>query len=635
MLRQKDVYGLVFLQVISVAFVAYHFVALWTSQEALSHYTTHAFGAIVIAALGVFLAFDARRLGRISLAIAIAGACLAVAGATYLRFRIDYLQTQAPFLAPVDVAFGFAFVSGCLIVGRYVWGAILPVVVGIALLYLFFGPALPFPFGHPGNDLAYNAAILGMGQTSGALKWIPLSADTLFLIMVYGAVIQELGAYRMLMEIGKAIGNHVRGGVALPAVIGSALTGTVTGVSMANVMITGTATIPAMTRSGYSKETAAAIESVASSGAQIMPPIMGLGIFILAEFVRLPYIEVAWKGLVPALIYFAAIGAAVLLITRKQGIAHKREDVNWNDVWFFGPQLFVPLLALVYMLSNRYSGIYAGSVAVALAVGLYLIMPVLVGEFGGWKERLLRVFRALAAGGIAGSQVALLVVLAGMLAQVITVTNFSELSRLVAGPLYEHFPALALIITAIFTIILGTGLPTVIAYVLGAITMVPVLQDLGYNHIAAHFFVFYFAVFANITPPVALNVLIASRIAGSSFMGTCMESLRLSVPAFILPFLFLYQPSLLEFPALSVGMAVTTFLVSTSTLAFLFGFFGYFINQLSMVNRVIFIVVAGVGVWGLVMNDHSLMSVHLGVLVLVVAFLVWQAGSRKEDAASA
>lgn len=111
-------------------------------------------------------------------------------------------------------------------------------------------------------------------------------------------------------------------------------------------------------------------------------------------------------------------------------------------------------------------------------------------------------------------------------------------------------------------------------------------------------------------------------------MGTCMESLRLSVPAFILPFLFLYQPSLLEFPTISVDMLVATFLVSTSTLAFLFGFFGYFINQLSMVNRVIFIVVAGVGVWGLVMNDHSLMSVHLGVLVLVMAFLVRRGRSQ-------
>lgn len=611
------------LEILSVVFVSYHLLsAVFTFQDALGHYTTHAFGAIMIASLYLFVTGQAKDLGPVSFGIAVLGAALAIAGASYLRFNIEHLQVVAPFLEQTDILFGIVFIAGCLVVGRYVWGAILPVVVIIALVYLFFGPLLPFPYGHPGNNVAYNTAILGMGQTSGALKWIPLSADTLFLIMVFGGLIQELGVYRMLMEVGKAIGNYIRGGVAIPAVIGSALIGTVTGVSMANVMITGAATIPAMKRSGYSKETAAAIESVASSGAQILPPIMGLGIFILAEFVRMPYIEVAWRGLVPALIYFAAVGAAVIIITRKQGITHKRETVNWRDVWFYGPQLLLPLIALVYLLSNRYSGTYAGSVAVVLGIVLYLIMPVLVGDLRGWRERFGKVFKALASGGIAGSQVALLVVLAGMLAQIITVTNFSELSRIFAEPLYAEFPALALVITAIFTIILGTGLPTVIAYVLGAITMVPILQGLGYSQLGSHFFVFYFAVFANITPPVALNVMIASRIAGGSFMGTAMESFRLSVPAFILPFLFLYQPSLLDFPTLSMEMLIATAIVCTATLAFLFGFFGYLFESLSRTLRVLFLATASLGIWGLIANDHLLMSVHVGALAVLIAVCI-------------
>lgn len=608
------------LSVISVVFVLYHLVsAFYAQQQAVAHYTTHAFGAVLICSLSIFHGMDRGKVRRLSVFLALLGSILAIAGSAYLRARIGYLQIQAPFLAPIDVAFGIAFVVGLLIVGRFVWGAVLPIIIIIALLYLFFGPLLPYPYGHPGSDLAYNIAILGMGQTSGALKWIPLSADTLFLIMVFGGLIHRLGIYRMFMQIGRSVGNSVRGGAAIPAVTGSALIGTVTGVSMANVMITGASTIPTMKRSGYSAHTAAAIESVASSGAQILPPIMGLGIFILADFVHKPYIEVAWMGLVPALIYFIAIGAGVLLITRKNNIPHEEEAVDWREVAYLGPQLLIPLVILVYMLSQMYSGLYAGALAIIAMAVLHFITPILWRTGAKWTDLLVDLFRALAHGGIVGAQVTALVILAGMLAEVITVTNVTEIAANFIAPIYGHFPAFALIITAVFTIILGTGLPTVIAYVLGAIAMAPILQDLGFDQIATHFFIFYFAVFANITPPVALNVMVAAQIADCSFRRAVMESLRLSVPAFILPFLFLYQPTLLAFPDVSWEMAVVTLLVLTSTGSFLFGFFGFFLGHLSWGIRAAFIFVACLGIAGLIHANHIYSAIHLLSLAVMMA----------------
>lgn len=625
------------LRIASFSFVIYHIIgAYYIGQEAVAHYTTHVFGAIAISALSIFFLGERYRKKNFATAAAIVGSILAIVAAGYLRWNIDYLQIEAPFLAPLDVAFGFALVFGCLIVTGFVWGGTLPIVVIIGLFYLLFGPLLPFPYGHPGNDLAYNAALLGMGQTSGALKWVPLSSDTLFLIMVFGGVIHRLGVYKMFMELGKAIGNYVRGGVAVPAVIGSAMIGTVTGVSIANVMITGASTIPAMIRSGFPAKTAAAIESVASSGAQILPPIMGLGIFILAEFVGQPYIEVAWKGLVPALVYFITVGVAVLLITRKNRIPHETESVNWRRVAYLGPQLLVPLFVLVYMLSQRYSGLYAGSVAVMLGVFLYIVTPILWREKVIWKRRFEDVFDALAQGGIVGAQTAVLILLAGMLAEIITITNIPALAGMLIGPVFEHFPAIALIITAAFTILLGTGLPTVIAYVLGAITMAPILQQLGYNQIGVHFFIFYFAVFANITPPIALNVMVASRIAGCSVGGAIIESVRLSIPAFLLPFLFLYQPSLLAFPEVSWEMLWVTVVVMSSTLAFLFAFLGVYLSVLSALMRLAFLVVASIGMWGLIVNDTRVIASHvvtMGALVAMNIFFRKSSPGRGSDLA--
>lgn len=586
-------------------------------QESLEHYTNHLTGALVITGVAALAA----TLGRthegwvLRLLVPSALTALLILGAiatAYIRLGLDRLETLATFLAPVDMVIGAMLLAAIIGFTWATWGAVVTAVVGAAILYFFFGHHLWGPLAHTRFDATYVMSYLGMGLTAGLFKWVPLSADTIFLFMVFGAVVNRIHVHALFMELGKAIGNAVRGGVAFPAVIGSALIGTVTGNSIGNVVLTGSMTIPLMKRFGYSPSSAAAIEAVASSGAQIMPPIMGLGVFIMAAFLNISYIDAALRGTIPAILYFLGVGLGVFFLTRSRGIKHSALSVDWRLAARLAPTFVFSFAILVGLLLARHSENYAAFFAIAAMLALSLFQ-------GPQRPSLKEIVLGLAEGGVMGAQLAVLVIAAGALAQTVEITNFSEIAyALLAHSLLGANTIVALLIAMFFVIVLGTGMPTAIAYVLGAITLAPLLQNLGLDRFAIHFFIFYFAVFANNTPPVALNVSAAANIAQAPFWRSCWETMVLSATAFFLPFAFVYNPALLDFPHLSWALVMPSIVTVLATFALAVAIFGHFIIRLGFFRRSLFGLAVIVGLAYVMHVEPWWLAIFMTLLTLAV-----------------
>ena len=605
--------------VLGFLLTAYHMVMVFgVFQESLEHYTNHLSGALLITALTAVVAAlgTQHRHWMFRILVPSALAVLLVVGVIasgYIRLGLDRLEMLMTFLEPIDMVIGSMLLAAILGFTWATWGAVVTIVVSLAILYFFLGQHLWGPIAHAGYDPTFVMSYLGMGLTAGLFKWVPLSADTIFLFMVFGSLVNRIHLHQLFTELGKAIGNAVRGGIAFPAVIGSALIGTVSGNSMGNIVLTGSMTIPLMKRFGYSPSSAAAIESVASSGGQIMPPIMGLGVFIMAAFLNTPYIDTAQRGAIPALLYFLGVGVAVFFLTRSAGIRHMHLEVDWRLVGRLSPTFVVSFGVLVWLLLHRYSENYAAFYA--------LVTMIVLSQLQGRRRPAAKeIALGLAEGGIAGAQLAVLVVAAGALAQTVEMTNFAEIAyELMAGTLFAANTLVALVVTAIFVIVLGTGMPTAIAYVLGAITMAPLLQNLGIDRFAIHFFIFYFAVFANNTPPVALNVSTAARIADAPFWPTCYQTMLLSATAFFLPFAFVYNPSLLEFPRLSWRLVVPSIVTVLATFALAVAAFGYFRVFLDFWRRCLFGLAVIAGLAYVVRVEITWLAIFAVLLVVSIA----------------
>lgn len=614
---------------LGLLFTLYHMVMVFgVFQESLQHYTNHLTGALAltgVTALATSLRRAHERRGSRLLPWALALLLvLGLIATGYIRFGIERLETLATFLSPTDMVIGAMLLAAIIGFTWATWGGVVTAVVSAAILYFFFGQHLWGPLAHYGFAPSYVMSYLGMGLTAGLFKWVPLSADTIFLFMVFGALVNRMHVYMLFMELGKAIGNAVRGGVAFPAVIGSALIGTVTGNSIGNVVLTGSMTIPLMKRFGFSPSNAAAIEAVASSGGQIMPPIMGLGVFIMAAFLNVPYIDAALRGTVPAVLYFLGVAVAVFVLTRSRGIKHTALTVDWKLAARLAPTFLISFAVLIGLLLRRYSENYAAFYAIVTMLALALLQ-------GPQRPSLKGILLGLAEGGVTGAQLAVLVIAAGALAQTVEITNFSEIAyALLSHTLLGANTLVALIVAMFFIIVLGTGMPTAIAYVLGAITLAPLLQNLGIDRFAVHFFIFYFAVFANNTPPVALNVSAAAGIAQAPFWRSCWETVVLSATAFFLPFAFVYNPALLEFPRMSWALVVPSIVTVLATFALAVALFGHLYTRLGMFRRGLFALAVVTGM--AYVTRVELLWLAIFAVVLVTAVMVAFLAPRPEAA---
>jgi TRAP transporter 4TM/12TM fusion protein len=415
-----------------------------------------------------------------------------------------------------------------------------------------------------------------------------VSASYVMLFVIFGAFMERSGTGQLFMDFAMSITGSSAGGPGKVAVISSSLFGTVSGSAVANVMVDGPITIPLMKRTGFRPPFAAAVEAVASTGGQLMPPVMGAAAFVMAEFLAVPYAQVALWAAIPALLYYGAVFFAVHFESKRHGLAgvSKAELPRFLMVMSQRGHLFVPILIVLAGLMLGYSAPLAALIAALACIPVALLRSTTrVGI--SWHS----VLGALQDGARNTLAVAMACACAGIVIGCVTITGLGITFTQVVIALSQNSLILALLLTAVAGIVLGMGMPTTPAYIVMVALLVPAIIKLGAVTPAAHMFAFYFAILSAITPPVALAVFAAAGLAKADIWSTGWTAMRAGAPAYIVPFMFIYEPALL-----TIGdWTVTLF----ATLSALFGvvllsagLFGYLLRPASPWQRAMLIAAA-------------------------------------------
>ena len=418
-----------------------------------------------------------------------------------------------------SVGLPILIVAGCFIAYALIWGLSNPSLWGklnYTVRYLFY-------------------------SKEGILS-TPINVCSKFIVVfiIFGAFLERTGIADFFINISNAAVGWMSGGPAKVAVVVSAMEGMVSGSSVANTVGSGSVTIPLMKKTGYKPEFAAAAEASASTGGQIMPPIMGAAAFLMADYVQLPYSEIVVKAILPAVLYFAGIFIAVHLEAKKLGLRGlKKEELPRFAPLMKQLYLLLPLILLIYLVSTNQKSIqYAAAIAIVAAVAVSLFNK-------GNRITPKRFLEALAAGGQGTITVAAACGVAGIIAGPITMTGLANMMINTIVALAGNHVIIALFLTMLCCIVLGMGVPTTANYCIMAATCAPILIRMGVPAVAAHFFVFYFGIVADLTPPVALAAYAGAAIAQANPMKTALTSTKLAIAAFIVPYVFALNPAML------------------------------------------------------------------------------------------
>ena len=566
-----------------------------------------------------------------------------VGSACFFYFAINAftLIQLATRIEPIHVIIGVIGILVLIELCRRCVGIPILCVVAALLIYTFY------------NQLSYNPSFFNalknvvykLFYTTSGVIGTPINVCFTYIVLfiIFGAFLERTGIASFFIDFANRVAGWSSGGPAKVAVISSALCGMVSGSSVGNTVTTGSVTIPMMKKTGYKPEFAGAVEAAASTGGQIMPPIMGAAAFLMAEYMDLPYAEVAVKAILPAILYFSGIFIAVHLEAKKLGLQGipRTELPKWGYL-LRNLYLILPLVLLVWLVSSGAKTMATSaaiSILASFVIGFIHLLATNIRQMKGqgfgkilWltvKASLLSAVDALAAGAKGAITVAVACAMAGMIAGCITVTGLASILINAIVQLAGNATIVGLVLTMLCCIVLGMGVPTTANYCIMASTCAPILIQLGFSPVAAHFFVFYFGIVADITPPVALAAYAGSAIAKSNPMKTGINATKLAIAAFIVPYIFAYNPSMLF-----VGNVewYDVLLISVTALLGLFGIAaalnGHLFRKIPMVLRLA--LVAG----GLGMMIPGLTSDLIG-LAVVAAVVVFQYISGKKQAASA
>lgn len=495
---------------------------------------------------------------------------LTVAAGAYiiLEYRNIVMRLGQPTTA--DIVLGIAMIVVVLEAARRATGPALTIIAGVFLVYNFIGPWLPGLVGHKGYSLA--RVVSQMYLTTEGIFGVPLgvSASYIFLFVFLTTMLEKLGMGKFLINLAMALMGRYTGGPAKTAVLASGLMGSISGSAVANVVGTGTFTIPLMKANGYKPHFAGAVEACASSGGQLMPPVMGAAAFIIAEFLGLPYLKVALAALIPAILYYLGIMMGVHFEACRLGLKGLPSErlPQVKMVLKEGGHFLIPLAVLVVFLALQYTPSRSAFYAI---VALLAVSFLKRSTWLTWERLRYGILDA----AHSTTTVALACAAAGLVIGSFNITGLGlKLSAFIVEVSGGYLP-LALALTGVISLIMGMGLPTTAAYIVVGTMVAPALTKMGLPPLAAHLFVFYFAIISAITPPVALAAYAAAGIAKDDPMRIGFTACRLALGAFIVPFMFAYSPTLIAVGSLthilwnSFTAAVGVVSLSAATVGFI------------------------------------------------------------------
>lgn len=549
-------------------------------------------------------------------ALSLIGSVLAIVGAVYIRMNADRLERTSPFFDSFDMAMGGVFTVGVLLLTLIHWGPTLTTIVALAIAYFFYGQYIDHPlFSHPAYEPAFVMNYIGLGVTQGFFLFAQTASDDIFFLVIYATTLFGLGMMPMIVEAGRLVGGRIKGGAAAPAIIGSGAVAAVMGTAVSNVVLCGRFTIPLMIRGGYSPAMAGAIEATASTAGQIMPPVLGLAAFLIAGFLGIAYIEVVKAAVLPGVLYMTGVTIGVVVYAMRYNLPKLREPANLRIVSRLIPTFVISFLTVIILLVNYYSPSVAGMAGVVVA----LVLSVLQGPY---RPKLKDMKTALEEGLLLVSLLSLLLIAIGPLGQAFQTTNLSGKLGIWLISVLPDSRIVLLIGAAVLSIILGIGLPTPVAYLIAALAVVPFMIQIGIAPLQAHYFAFYFAVYATLSPPVAESVLAAAKISGSGFWETGMHSMKLAATTFIIPFAFVFNPEIMAFPNISwkmVWAVAEVLVVQTTSSIYLYG---YFRRSLTTVERYGFLLAVLLGYTALMRPEIVYTYLAYGLTLGLMAW-VW------------
>ena len=521
----------------------------------------------------------------------------------------------------LDMAVGGIVILLVLEAARRVVGLPIAVIASIFLLYTYFGPYMPGFLEHRGSGVE---RIIGHSYfTLEGILGTPLAVSStfIFLFVLFGAFLEKTGVGEYFNDLSLVIAGRRIGGPAKVAVFSSALQGTISGSSVANVVTSGAFTIPMMKRLGYKPEFAGAVEASSSTGGQIMPPIMGAAAFLMAEFIGVPYMEIVKAAALPAILYFAGIWIITHFEAKRLGLRGlTKDEIPDRKEVLKKSYLLLPILIIIGALMMNISAERSAIIGI--------VSTVVVGAIRKeTRMSLTDILEALAAGARASLGIIAATACAGIIVGTVTLTGIglklaNGLIDLAGGNLF-----LTLFFTMIASLILGMGTPTTANYIITSTIAAPSLVQLGVPEIAAHMFTFYFGIVADITPPVALAAFAAAGIAKSKPMRTGVESTRLAIAAFMAPYIFVVSPALLLIDTSFLG---AVWVMITSVIGMIgvgAGLIGYWMAKMNPLERIVAItggVLAVIPGWT---TDLA----GLALLALVYAFSLVKSRRQKQS----
>jgi len=561
----------------------------------------------------IFLLYPARKkwsrnkIHPIDLLFAIIGAAIPL----YIVISYQELVLRAGTVTTNDYIIGILGVLFVLEAARRIVGWPIVTVATLFLAYAIFGRYIPGQLAHRGVDL--ESLVYHLFFTTEGIFGIPIgvSSTFIFLFILFGAFLEKTGMGQFFIDIANSIAGWASGGPAKVAVLSSGLMGTISGSSVANVVGTGSFTIPMMKKLGYKPEFAGAVEATASTGGQLMPPIMGAAAFLMAEFTSIPYVTIIGAALIPAILYYFGVWTGIHLEAKKLGLKGlKREDLpKIKEIMLERGHLFLPLAAIVYLLVTGYTPMRAALIAIVLSI---LVSMVKRSTRISFKD----IIQGLEQGARGVLGVLAATACAGIIIGVVTKTGLglklgSSLVDLAGGKLI-----LTLFFTMVTSIILGMGVPTTANYVITSTIAAPALLILGVPVLAAHMFVFYFGIIADVTPPVALAAFAGSGIAKSNPMKTAFEASKLAIAAYLVPYIFVLSPALL---LIDVNLVEIIGIFITSLIGIIAvgsAVAGYLVTHEAWYERIIFFLS------GVMLIQPGIYTDIIGISIIVIGYIL-------------
>ncbi len=615
-IKKKDLsIGKIIVFIIAIALPVFH---MWTASFGV--YPSHVLSGIHWALVGSFIVVAKPLKGVVGKII---DAVLLLANVFICIYQIilqDLFVENAGIYSQFDILVSIASVVVILCIASRMTGRILPIISIAFIAYALLGRYVPGMFRTTRFTLQRIAPYLFTAYDGMFGQTLTVSAQYIYLFVLFGALLELTGAGEFFVEISYALTHKLKGGPAQAAVYSSMLMGTINGSGAANVVTTGTFTIPLMKKVGFKPEFAGAVEAVASSGGQIMPPVMGAVAFLMSEMTGIPYGSIALAAFIPALLYYITLSISVFCIAYKIEVPDpdvsqmRKARVILKEGWLY----LTPVVLLIAMLIMGYSAQRSAFFAILLTLVVGFIKNRSNMTWDNFYKALLSSVKGIA-------PIAAACILAGIVMGVINLTGLGlKISSIIEVISNGHL-MIALVLSMLTSLFLGMGLPTSAAYMILAVLVAPALVNMGSSMMAAHMFILYFGALSTITPPVALSTFAAAGIAESSVWKTGVEAVKLACTGFVIPFVFVYNNELLwSGSALSILWAFATAVIGCAVVSF--SLTGWMKTKLSIVGRII-LFPAGV----MLFCAHPVWLNFLGVAIAAVVLLIENGVHKKKN----